>query len=150
MQPQNHQGIIFGDIYWEIIEVSDQMKQAVKVLTVNPTKVTNSFVSLKGSVRNTTVLPATLAAVRHTTKRERIRVLSSANTSDLYVAWMGDSNGPQNMTSLSTGVLNAAESRFPANSKGQGIPIYPPGGNASLDNAKNGYEPGILGNYNTP
>ena len=141
-------GIVFGDIYWEIIEVSDQVKQAVKVLTANPTKVTNTYVSLKGSVRNTTVLPATLERFV-TPPNGKESAYFQPNTSELYVAWRGDSNGPQNMTSLSAGVLNAAESRFPANSKGQGIPIYSPGGNASLDNAKKGYQPGILGNYHT-
>ena len=144
---QKYQGIKFGDIAWEIVVVSDQNKQGINSPQVNTIKGHNSLVYLNGSARNKTLLTATsqrfvtLPIGKETPSLQR-------NTSDLYTARIGDFNRPQNMTSLSTGVLNAAESRFPANSKGQGIPIYPPGGNVSIDNAKNGYEPGILGNYN--
>ena len=145
---EKSRGIVFGDTYWEIIQVSDQMKQAVKVLPVNTLKGSNSFVSLKGSFKNTTLLPVTSQRfVTLPARNESIYLRNGAL--GMNTAGISDFNGPHSMAPFSTGVLNTAESRFLTNPKSQGITIFSLVGNVSTDSARKGLKPAILGNYNT-
>ncbi|MCX6700534.1 MAG: right-handed parallel beta-helix repeat-containing protein, partial [Methanomicrobiales archaeon] len=140
------QGIKFGDTAWKIVGVSDQQKHVAKALPVNTTKASISLVSFKESVRNTTFPPfvsqrvVTLPAWNETPYRVR-------NTSDLYTARIGDFNKPLNMTPPNMNRLNNSEPGSQGIPKSQGIPIYPMGGNVSIDGDLQGSKPAVPG-YN--
>jgi hypothetical protein len=140
------QGIKFGDTAWKIVEVSDQQKHVAKAPPVNATKASIPLVSFKESVRNTTFPPfvsqrvVTLPTWNETPYHVR-------NTSDLYTARTGDFNKPLNLTHLTTSRLNISEPWSNGIPRSQGIPIYPLGGNVSIDVARQGPKPAIQG-YN--
>ncbi|MEI6293105.1 MAG: NosD domain-containing protein, partial [Methanomicrobiales archaeon] len=135
----NYQGIKFGDTAWEVVTVSDQVKQAVKGIPVNTTKVSNSFVSLKERPRNITHQNVTLQRLVTISAGKEPTYLQR-NTSVLYKERIADFYQLQNTTSITKNILGVAESRFQTASKVQVAPVYPPVGDISIGNTRKGTE----------
>jgi parallel beta-helix repeat protein len=138
-------GIVFGDIYWEIIDVSDQVKQAVKTMPVNIFKGSNSLVLQKDRAVNITIRQATMHQFVPIPTGKESRYLP-LDIPDRYVAGKEDVRGLRNMTLPSSRAPGVTESRFQALYQGEGAPVYPVAGDVFMINARKGIETAVTEN----